>query len=240
MKPAAPPPPKTLRAVIFDLDGTLIDTADEFVPVVQSLRAEHGLGPMDAQRIRASVSNGARALVSLGLDMHEDAPEFERNRLRLLELYSEVLGTMATPYPGIETLLEQLHANGIVWGISTNKPRAYTEPLLAKLAIQPPPGSVVCPDDVGNRKPHPESLYRNCRDLQCAPHEAIYIGDHLRDIEAGRRAGMYTIAAAYGYIEPNDNPLLWGANAQAHHSTDLLELILGRPSQCKQDEQDIA
>ncbi len=192
--------PQNLKAVIFDLDGTLVDTADEFVPVVQGLRAEHGHDAMDPQRIRASVSNGARALVSLGLDINEDAPEFESKRLRLLELYSQVVGTMASPYPGIESLLARLQAKGIVWGISTNKPRAYTEPLLARLNIQPPPGSVVCPDDITNRKPHPESLYRNCHDLHCAPHEAIYIGDHLRDIEAGRRAGMYTIAAAYGYI----------------------------------------
>jgi N-acetyl-D-muramate 6-phosphate phosphatase len=223
--------PKRLRAVIFDLDGTLVDTADEFVPVVQSLRAEHGREPMDPERIRASVSNGARALVSLGLDMDEDAPEFERNRLRLLQLYSEVLGTLAAPYPGIIDLLTQLQDNGIVWGISTNKPRAYTEPLLAKLSIQPPPASVVCPDDIGNRKPHPESLYRNCQDMHCAPHEAIYIGDHLRDIDAGRRAGMYTIAAAYGYIEPGDDPLHWGANAHARRSTDLLEMILGSQQQ---------
>jgi len=219
--------PRTLKAVIFDLDGTLVDTADEFVPVVQRLRAEHGRDAMDPQRIRASVSNGARALVSLGLDMHEDEPEFESKRLRLLDLYSEVLGTMASPYPGIENLLARLHDRGISWGISTNKPRAYTEPLLAQLAIQPPPGSVVCPDDIGNRKPHPESLYRNCLDLHCAPHEAIYVGDHVRDIEAGRRAGMYTIAAAYGYIEPGDDPLRWGANAQARCSEELLELILG-------------
>ena len=223
--------PKTLRAVIFDLDGTLIDTADEFVPVVQTLRAEHGREPMNAALIRASVSNGARALVSLGLDMHEDAPQFERNRLRLLELYSEVLGTVAAPYPGIAALLVSLQAQGIAWGISTNKPRAYTAPLMAKLAMQPPPGSVVCPDDVGNRKPHPESLYRNCRDLGCAPHEAIYVGDHRRDIEAGRAAGMYTIAAGYGYIEAGDDPQHWGANVQAHRSTDLLELILGSPQQ---------
>lgn len=217
----------TLRAVIFDLDGTLVDTADEFVPVVQNLRAEHGREPMDPQRIRASVSNGARALVTLGLDMSEDAPEFESKRLRLLELYSQVLGTMASPYPGIESLLSRLQERGITWGISTNKPRAYTEPLLARLNIQPPPASVVCPDDIGNRKPHPESLYRNCRDLNCAPHEAIYVGDHQRDIEAGRRAGMYTIAAAYGYIEPGDDPRHWGANAHADCSDDLLELILG-------------
>jgi len=219
--------PQNLKAVIFDLDGTLVDTADEFVPVVQGLRAEHGHDAMDPQRIRASVSNGARALVSLGLDINEDAPEFESKRLRLLELYSQVVGTMASPYPGIESLLARLQAKGIVWGISTNKPRAYTEPLLARLNIQPPPGSVVCPDDITNRKPHPESLYRNCHDLHCAPHEAIYIGDHLRDIEAGRRAGMYTIAATYGYIEENDDPQGWGANAQALSSQDLFELILG-------------
>ena len=219
--------PQNLKAVIFDLDGTLVDTADEFVPVVQRLRAEHGYDAMDPQRIRASVSNGARALVSLGLGINEDAAEFESKRLRLLELYSEVLGTIAAPYPGIESLLTRLQEKGIVWGISTNKPRAYTEPLLERLNIQPPPGSVVCPDDVNHRKPHPESLHRNCHELNCAPNEAIYIGDHLRDIEAGRRAGMYAIAAAYGYIEENDDPNDWGANAQALSSHDLLELILG-------------
>ena len=226
----APPPgfPQNLKAVIFDLDGTLVDTADEFVPVVQALRAEHGREEMDPQRIRASVSNGARALVSLGLDMSEDAPQFESKRLRLLALYSEVLGTIARPYPGIEALLGELHTRGIAWGISTNKPRVYTEPLLQRLNIQPPAGSVVCPDDVCERKPHPESLYLNCTQLSCSPGEAIYVGDHLRDIEAGRRAGMYTIAATYGYIEPDDDPYNWGADAHAACSTELLSLILGR------------
>ena len=219
--------PGTLKAVIFDLDGTLIDTADEFVPVVQALRAEHGHEAMNPERIRASVSNGARALVSLGLGIEEDAPEFESKRLRLLELYSEVLGTLASTYPGIDTLLAQLQSRGIAWGISTNKPRAYTEPLLQRLAISPAPGSVVCPDDVKHRKPHPESLYLNCLQLDCSPFNAIYVGDHQRDIEAGRRAGMYTIAAGYGYIEPDDDPLAWGANTHARCSTDLQALILG-------------
>lgn len=216
----------TLNAVIFDLDGTLVDTADEFVPVVQTLRAEHGRKPMEPDRIRSSVSNGARALVSLALELSEDDPEFERQRLRLLELYSEVLGTIASPYPGIHSLLESLQKKGICWGISTNKPRTYTESLLAMLNIQPEPGSVVCPEDVTHRKPHPESLYKNCHDLRCAPHEAIYIGDHRRDIEAGRRAGMFTIAAAYGYVEPGDNASHWGADTQAHSSEELAEIIL--------------
>jgi len=223
----AAPFPTRLKAVIFDLDGTLVDTADEFVPVVQQLRAEHGMDAMDPQRIRASVSNGARALVALGLDLDEARPEFEGKRLRLLELYREVLGTLAAPYPGIATLLARLQEAGLTWGIATNKPRAFTVPLLERLGLQPPPASVVCPDDVGERKPHPESLYRNCLELGCAPHEAIYIGDHARDIEAGRRAGMYTIAAGYGYIEPGDDPRRWGADALAACSTELPRLIFG-------------
>ena len=219
--------PGTLKAVIFDLDGTLVDTADEFVPVVQALRAEHGHEAMNPERIRASVSNGARALVSLGLGIKEDAPEFESRRLRLLELYSEVLGTVASLYPGIQELLDAFSERGIGWGIATNKPRAYTEPLLAKLDLSPAPGSVVCPDDVTDRKPHPESLYLNCRHLGCSPINSVYIGDHQRDIEAGRRAGMFTIAATYGYIEAQDDPASWGANLQADCSSKLQALLLG-------------
>jgi phosphoglycolate phosphatase len=220
--------PRSLKAVIFDLDGTLIDTADEFIPVVQALRAEQGLPEMEAGLIRASVSNGARALVSLGLDIVDEHPEFEKHRLRLLELYSEVLGSLATPYPGIATLIQALSAKGVAWGISTNKPKAFTLPLMDCLDMQPPPTSVVCPDDVGERKPHPESLYKNCLELGCTPTQAIYIGDHARDIEAGRRAGMYTIAAAYGYIEAGDDPQSWGANAVVEKSEDLIDLLLKR------------
>ncbi len=217
--------PRRLRAVLFDLDGTLIDTADEFVPAVQQLRAEHDLQPMDPNRIRASVSNGARALVELGLDTTADAPGFEDRRQRLLDLYAQVLGSLARPYPGIESLLRRLDASGIAWGIATNKPRPYTEPLLERLALMPAPGSVVCPEDVTDRKPHPESLYRNCRELGCAPHEAVYIGDHARDIAAGRAAGMFTVAAAYGYIETGDDPADWGANVCVSCSTELENLL---------------
>ena len=227
--------PDRLKAVLFDLDGTLVDTAAEFVVVVQRLRAEHDLPPMDPQRISASVSNGARALVRLGLDLPYEAPEFEDKRQRLLALYSEVLGTAATPYPGIPSLLSELRARGIAWGVATNKPRAYAEPLLQALglmgtgahgAAHAPCQSLVCPDDVKDRKPHPESLYLNCREIGCAPHEAIYVGDHLRDVDAGKRAGMYTVAAAYGYIEPGDDPAAWGADALAHCSTELAALLL--------------
>lgn len=219
--------PAALQAVVFDLDGTLVDTADEFILVVQALRAEHGLSAMDEDLIRATVSSGARALVRLGLNLREDQAEFESKRLRLLELYSAVLGSAAKPYPGIEALITKLQERGIAWGVSTNKPRAYTDPLMSKLAFSPAPSCVVCPDDVTQTKPHPEPLYLSCQQIGCTPTQAIYVGDHQRDIEAGRRAGMYTIAAAYGYIEPGDNPSDWGANARVNCSTELSTLILG-------------
>jgi phosphoglycolate phosphatase len=212
--------------VIFDLDGTLVDTADEFVVAVQQLLAHHGRRQLPAERVRATVSNGAAALVTLALEITPSHSSFESERARLLRYYNDVLGSTATLFPGIDSLLSRLAERHIGWGIATNKPRVYTDPLLTRLAVDPAPGSVVCPDDVAERKPHPESLYRNCRELGCRPYEAVYVGDHRRDIEAGRRAGMYTVAAHYGYIEPGDDPDSWGADAGVACSTHLAALLL--------------
>ena len=161
----------------------------------------------------------------LALDLTEDHPDFEPNRLRLLDIYSEELGKVAAPYPGIPELLETFESKGIGWGIATNKPWAYAEPLLDRIGLLKRAGSVVCPDHVAQRKPDPECLHLNCRELGCEISQAIYVGDHVRDIEAGREAGMYTIAAAYGYIVDGDDPAAWGADALAHRSEDLHDLI---------------
>lgn len=218
-------PGASLKAVLFDLDGTLVDTADDFVPVVQQLRKESDLPPMDAARIRRSVSNGSRALVTLALSLREGDAAYEPQRQRLLELYADILGDHARLYAGLHALLETLEARDLGWGIATNKPSAYTTPLLRILKLHPPAGAVLCPDDVQHPKPHPESLLRLCDMLGCEPSEAIYVGDHARDIEAGRRAGMFTIAAAYGYIEEGDDAARWGADAIAHHSTELVGCV---------------
>jgi 2-phosphoglycolate phosphatase len=217
-----PAPP---QAVLFDLDGTLVDTADEFVVVVQALRAEHNLGPMDADVIRSLVSNGSWTLVKVALGMNESHPELAAKRGRLLELYTEVLGTVAKPYPGITDLLAELARRDIPWGLVTNKPRAYAEPLMETLNFNPAPACMVCPDDVTDTKPHPEPLYLACKQIDCLPHRCIYVGDHARDIDAGRGAGMYTIAACYGYIEAGDDPSKWGADASVEHSTELLSAL---------------
>ncbi|MEM1188641.1 MAG: HAD-IA family hydrolase [Pseudomonadota bacterium] len=212
-------PGERLRAVVFDLDGTLVDTADDFIPVVQTLRSEAGLERMNEERIRATVSNGARALVRLALGLSEDDDQFEDRRLRLLELYAAILGQHARTYPGMRDLLAVLESRSIAWGVATNKPRRLTHALLKTLELRP--GSVVCPEDVAHRKPHPESLERACRELDCRARDSVYVGDHARDIEAGRGAGLYTIAAAYGYIEPGDTAAAWGADAVINLSTEL-------------------
>jgi len=217
--------PVRLKAVVFDLDGTLLDTAPEFVAVVQQLRGEHQLPPLDPQLIHAHVSDGARAMVSLALDIQPGHQSFESERLRFLDIYQARLGTATQPYPGIIDLLARLQAAGIGWGVSTNKPSYLTVPLLDSLALQPAPASIVCADHVSQPKPHPEPLLLSCRQLQCEPSQAIYIGDHLRDIEAGREAGMYTIAAAYGYLHHTDDPDSWGADAVASSGDELAALI---------------
>ncbi len=217
--------PHHLKAVVFDLDGTLLDTAPEFIEVVQALRAEHALAPMEPAAVRAVVSDGARAMVSLALGLTQDHEDFEPQRLRFLEIYRQDLGRATTPYPGIPALITELAEAGIRWGISTNKPSWLTEPLLERLGLEPAPASVVCPDHVSRPKPDPEPLLLNCEQLGCAPHEAVYIGDHPRDVDAGRAAGMYTIAAAYGYIHRDDNPDRWGADVVAHTSQSLKTLV---------------
>jgi phosphoglycolate phosphatase len=214
-----------LKAVVFDLDGTLLDTAPEFIQVVHQLRDEHGLPRLSEDLIRSYVSNGARALVTLTLGIQQEDEGFEDKRLRLLEIYADILGSATLVYAGIEDLLAQLAAANISWGISTNKPSAYAQPLLQAMNLQPPHQSLVCPDDVEQPKPHPEPLLLNCVHLRCRPEQVIYIGDHLRDIEAGRAAGMTTIAAAYGYIEAGEDPNSWGADAIVHDSRELAAAI---------------
>ena len=213
------------QAVVFDLDGTLLDTAPEFVSSVQQLRAEQGLAAMDPGLIRQHVSDGARALVTLALALAPTDPDFEPQRLRLLALYQAQLGSATSPYPGIVELLATLSAQRIGWGICTNKPAWLTGPLLQRLQLRPAPRSVVCADQVSRPKPHPEPLLLNASQLGCQPHNMVYIGDHRRDVEAGRAAGMFTIAATYGYLRAGDDPARWNAHALAGSSRELAGLI---------------
>jgi len=220
------PADAAVDAVIFDLDGTLVDTAPEFITVVQDMRKRHGLAPLEDTTIRQTVTNGAAALVSLALDIPLSDPAFDNHRQTFLRAYQSSIGEASQVYSGLRELLAILKDKNIPWGVATNKLRLYADPLLTSLAFNPPAGSLVTPSDVVNPKPDPESILLSCRNLGARPEKSVYVGDHLRDIEAGRAAGCRTIAAAYGYLEPGENPAAWGADHLVGSSEELCELLV--------------
>jgi N-acetyl-D-muramate 6-phosphate phosphatase len=216
---------KPIRAVMFDLDGTLLDTAPDFIVVVNQLLAEQQRPALAAETIRAGVSNGSKALIKLAFAIDESNEQFEPLRHRLLELYLAHIAVYTIPFPGINELLDKLADNNIAWGIATNKPATYTLPLMAALDIHPAPLSVICPDHVARSKPDPESLFLASKQLGCAPDEIIYIGDHKRDIDCGKGAGSITIAAAYGYVDEGDDPANWNADYCVNHANEIWPII---------------
>ena len=214
-----------IKAVVFDLDGTLVDTAPDFIVSLRLLLEEEGRpSPSDA-RIRNTVSSGARALVTLGFGIDEGDDDFERLRLRLLTLYTQHLADESATFAGIDPLLNWLNNEDIAWGIATNKPAEYALPLLAALQLTPINDCIICPDHVSERKPHPESLHLAARLLNCQTEEIIYVGDHQRDIECGQRANCPTIAAGYGYIGNLDEALSWRADHTVSHAKELQAII---------------
>jgi phosphoglycolate phosphatase len=215
---------KKIRAVMFDLDGTLLDTAPDFVAVVNKLLQENQRAELPHDAIRAGVSHGSKALVTLAFAIEETHENFQPLRARLLELYTHHIAVFTKPFPGIQELLNKLAEHNIAWGIATNKPATYTTLLMDALNMQPAPAIVICPDHVKDSKPHPESLFLAGNELGCAPDEIIYIGDHLRDIECGRRAGSITIAAAYGYIG-DENIDSWQADYRVEHAEEIWPII---------------
>ena len=215
----------SLNAVLFDLDGTLIDTAVEFIIVVQAMREEYDLPLLNESRIRERVSDGSNEMVKLALEIEENHPKFADYTHRVVDQYREIAGSKCVPFRGILNFIRWLGKNKIKWGIATNKPRLYTNSILEKMTFNPFPDSVVCPEDITNPKPSPEALLLSCKLLKCNPNESVYIGDHSRDIEAGRRAGMYTIIANYGYISSTDDPNRWGANALAENALEFKNLL---------------
>ncbi|WP_027859489.1 HAD family hydrolase [Marinobacterium jannaschii] len=216
---------RQLEAVFFDLDGTLLDTAPDFHRVVNLMRQQDQLAPVTMELMREQVSNGAGAMVCAAYGIAMDDPRYEPLRLRMLDIYSDQLAVDTRLYPGIEGLLGWLESKQRPWGIATNKPARFTLPLLQQLQLDKRSAATICPDHVRNRKPDPESLLIATEALKLNPENCVYVGDHLRDIECGKRAGMTTIAAGYGYIDRSDCAEDWGADHIVHQSGDIQPLL---------------
>ena len=229
------------KALLFDLDGTLMDTAPDFFPTVNTLRQEHQLPPLPDDVIRLQVSNGGWALTRLALDMTqlpsidaslaaEQNDAIKEQRQRLLDLYIEHIAEKSGLFDGINELLENCNQQSLPWGIVTNKPRLYTEILLERLANKLPIlahcSVLVCPDDVERTKPFPDPLLLAAETIKIDPQDCWYLGDHIRDIDAGRAANMFTIATLYGYIEPHDNPENWQADLSVETAQEVTDLLL--------------
>ncbi len=206
---------KGLQAVLFDLDGTLLDTAPDFALVLNNMLQRHGRDTLPYAAIRQTVSNGARALVQLGFGVSDDDAVFSALLEELLEQYQQHLSVNTCLFEGMPQLLQLLETRKLAWGVVTNKPARYTEAIMRDLELEQRCATAICPDHVLHRKPHAEPIFAACAAIGCQPADAIYVGDHRRDIEAGNNAGMPTIAAGYGYVSADDPPENWGADQVA-------------------------
>lgn len=215
----------SIEAVLFDLDGTLLDTAQDLARALNRLLVREGKDELPVDDIRKVVSNGGNAMITLGFGTRMGEPKHKALYFDLLDIYGQDIASYTGPFAGMEAVLQHLGSLNLPWGVVTNKPRTYSDPLLTAINLQPGCAALVCPDDVSNKKPHPEPMYLACKILNCNPVRTIYVGDHRRDIEAGRNAGMTTVAALYGYIDDGEDTKSWQADYNIEQPEQLIPLL---------------
>ena len=214
-----------IQAVLFDLDGTLVDTAPDFLRICNQLLKAEGRPAVDPARLRLTVSNGGRAVIEGAFGFKDDHPDFERLLEQMLSLYEASPAQDSRLFAGFDEMLTWLDEVGVPWGIVTNKPARFTHKLMQQLTLDERCAVTICPDDVSRSKPDPEGLLLACKRINRSPSSTLYIGDHQRDIQAGQAAGMRTLTAAFGYLGPNDQPERWHSDFCIQESTQLLPLL---------------
>ena len=216
------------EAVLFDLDGTLVDTAKDMVRVLFDMIEAYGIPTLSYARARASVSNGSLGLIQTAFPDLVAAKQAKLQQ-EYLSRYEDLLREPSVEsilFPGMPELIDTLDQHGRPWGIVTNKPQRMTDPLLAHLGLSDRAGCAISGDTLAERKPHPAPLLLGSDQIGTPPGKTIYVGDARRDIEAGRAAGMKTVAVTYGYITADDDPALWEADDMAANTGELTKILL--------------
>jgi 2-phosphoglycolate phosphatase len=213
-----------IRAVLFDLDGTLADTAPDLALALNRLRVEEGLEPLPPIAVRAVASSGARGMLGAGLGVAPEDTRFIELRDRFLDHYEKSLCVHTRLFEGMPEILAALEARAIPWGVVTNKSARFTLPLLAALGLDRRAGCVVSGDSTAKIKPAPDSLLFAAHALKLPPADCLYVGDDLRDVQAAHAAGMKALAASYGYLSGGD-PHSWGADGIVSHPLQVLNFV---------------
>jgi N-acetyl-D-muramate 6-phosphate phosphatase len=216
-----------IRAVLFDLDGTLLDTAPDLVSALNAVRLEQGRAPLAFDLARTQVSHGSSGLIRLGFPDLSGDP-LEALRLRLLEIYSLHLAEGTRLFEGCQQVLDYLADRGMPWGIVTNKPAFLTQPLLVTLKLDRQAACVVSGDTLPQRKPHPAPLQLAASQLRIEPGHCLYVGDAERDVQSARSAGMPVLVARYGYLGPTDDPAGWEPDGHIDSPLQILDYLQGR------------
>ena len=225
VRPAEPARALEVDAVLFDLDGTLADTAPDLGAALNRVRRERGLDPLPLETLRSSSSHGARGLLRTGLGVLPEHPDYVALRDAFLSHYESALCVDTVLFSDVEALLDAIEARSLKWGIVTNKATRYTTPLIARLGLDKRTTAVVCGDTTPHPKPHPAPLLAAAELLGVAPQRCVYVGDAERDVTAGIAAGMRTIIACYGYIEAHESPDSWPADGRIHYPSALLDWL---------------
>jgi len=212
------------RAVLFDLDGTFADTAPDLGRAVNMMRAARGLSPVALTETRRVTSLGARGLLGVGFGMTPDHADYTAMREEFLQIYENNLCCDTRLFPGIAELIDQLEANQLPWGIVTNKAERFALPLMQQLGYSSRAACIIGGDTTAHMKPHPAPLLEAAQRLGVPADACIYVGDDERDIQAGRAAGMATIAVRFGYLNGSD-PQTWGADALISTPDEIIKFI---------------
>lgn len=214
-----------VRAVLFDLDGTLLDSAPDLGAAAETLRAARGLAPLPLEAYRAHAGSGARGMLRVAFELAPEHPDYLVLREEFLSAYEACMLDRTQLFDGVADLLQRLVELGMGWGVVTNKAQRFTLPIAGALPPFAQAGAIVCGDTTPHSKPHPAPLLEAARRLGIAPADCIYVGDDLRDIQAGKAAGMRTVAARYGYLGPGAVVDAWAADAVIDSPAEVLNLL---------------